>query len=215
MKTSAIILAAGLSSRMGDFKPLMKLKEKTVVENLIDSIIEAEIDEIIIVLGFRGKDVERHIKSNYKFHLTLNKITFVYNEEYKETDMLTSIKIGIKSLSYCHGFYIIPGDMPAIKKDTFISLKNSMIKSKSEVVFATLNGYKKHPPLISYRFKDTILDYEGEGGLREIWKLYNINIKYVPVNDYGCAIDIDTKRDYEALVKYINNRDNLIVDKIG
>lgn len=213
MKTSAIILAAGLSSRMGDFKPLMKLREKTVIENLIDSVIEAEIDEIIIVLGFRGKDVENHIKANYK--CDLNKIIFVYNENYKETDMLTSIKIGIRNLSYCHGFYIIPGDMPAIKKDTFMTLKNSMIKAKSEVVFATLNGYKKHPPLIDYNFKDTILNYEGEGGLREIWKIYKLNIKYVPVNDYGCVIDIDTKKDYEALVKYINNRENLIVDKIG
>ena len=45
-----------------------------------------------------------------------------------------------------------------------------------------------------------------------LWKVYNLNIKYVPVNDYDC--DIDTKRDYEDLVKYINNRDNLIVDKI-
>ena len=215
MKTSAVILAAGLSSRMGDFKPLMKLKEKTVIENLIDSVLDAEIDEIIIVLGFRGKDLENHIKSNYKYDLALNKITFVYNKNYKKTDMLTSIKIGIRNLSYCDGFYIIPVDMPAIKKDTFITLKNSMIKTKSEVVFATLNGYKKHPPLIDNNFKDIILNYEGEGGLREIWKVYNLNIKYVPVNDYGCAIDIDTKRDYEALVKYINNRDNLIVDKIG
>lgn len=213
MRTSAIILAAGLSSRMGDFKPLMKLKEKTVIENLIDSVIEAEIDEIIIVLGFRGKDVENHIKSNYKYDL--KKIVFVYNENYKETDMLTSIKIGVRNLSYCDGFYIIPGDMPAIKKDTFITLRNSMIKTKSEVVFATLNGYKKHPPLIAYDFKDTILNYEGEGGLRGIWKIYNLNIKYVPVNDYGCVIDIDTQKDYEALIKYINNRDKVIVDKIG
>ena len=76
MKTSAIILAAGLSSRMGDFKPLMKLKEKTVIENLIDSVIESEIDEIIIVLGFRGKDVENHIKFNYKYNLELNKMIY-------------------------------------------------------------------------------------------------------------------------------------------
>ena len=213
MRTSAIILAAGLSSRMGDFKPLMKLKEKTVIENLIDSVIKADIDEIIIVLGFRGKDIENHIKANYKYDL--KKIAFVYNENYKETDMLTSIKIGIRNLSYCDGFYIIPGDMPAIKKDTFITLKSSMIKTKAEVVFATLNGYKKHPPLIAYDFKDTILNYEGEGGLRGIWQIDNINIKYVPVNDYGCVIDIDTPKDYEALIKYINNRDKLIVDKIG
>lgn len=213
MITSAIILAAGLSSRMGDFKPLMKLREKTVIENLIDSVIEAEIDQIIIVLGFRGKDLENHIKNNYKYDL--KKISFVYNENYKETDMLTSIKIGIRNLNYCDGFYIIPGDMPAIKKDTFIILKNSMINTKSEVVFATLDGYKKHPPLIAFDFKDNILNYEGEGGLRGIWEIYNININYVSVKDYGCVIDIDTQKDYEELIKYINNRDNIMIDKIG
>ncbi len=38
-RIGGLILAAGLSSRMGDFKPLMPLRGKTLIENTIDSLL--------------------------------------------------------------------------------------------------------------------------------------------------------------------------------
>ena len=49
---AAIILAAGYSSRMKSFKPLLPIGELTAVERLMSSVRAAGIDDIIVVTGY-------------------------------------------------------------------------------------------------------------------------------------------------------------------
>lgn len=53
-RIGGLILAAGLSSRMGDFKPLMPLRGKTLIENTIDSLLLCGVAPIVVVLGPPG-----------------------------------------------------------------------------------------------------------------------------------------------------------------
>ena len=69
-----LIVAAGLSSRMGCFKPLLPLRGKTVIENTIDSMLLCGISPVVVVLGYRGREVEAvlHSRSYYrKHHVTM------------------------------------------------------------------------------------------------------------------------------------------------
>lgn len=199
MKINGIILAAGLSSRMKAFKPLLKLKEKTIIEYSIDSMFNAGVDQIVLVLGFRGEEVQNLLLNKYES----SKLRFIYNENYAESDMLTSIKIGISALETCDTFYILPGDMPAIKAETFHKVKESMKGTSAMVAFPTVNGHKKHPPLISWRCIEPILNFHGDGGLRGLWNSLKDNIATVPVDDFGCSMDADTKEDYTNLVRFM------------
>ena len=198
MKVNGIVLAAGLSSRMKLFKPFLKLKEKTIIENSIDSMFNAGVNKVVVVLGYRAKEVEEFLYDKYDS----SKLVCIYNDEYAETDMLTSIKIGISALDKCDAFYILPGDMPAINTQTFLIVKKAMCKINAMVSIPTINGYRKHPPLISWNFKDNILNFNKCGGLRELWKLFEEQIVTVPVEDLGCIIDADTKEDYNKLIYY-------------
>ena len=56
-RIGGLILAAGLSSRMGDFKPLMPLRGKTLIENSIDSLLLCGVDPIVVVLGAFPGDI--------------------------------------------------------------------------------------------------------------------------------------------------------------
>ena len=56
-RIGGLILAAGCSKRMGDFKPLMPLRGKTLIENTIDSMLLCGISPITVVLGHRGRDI--------------------------------------------------------------------------------------------------------------------------------------------------------------
>jgi len=67
---------------------------------------------------------------------------------------------------------------------------------------------RKHPPLVSQRCINYILRFQNEGGLREVWKYFENQIETVPVDDYGCTIDADTKADYEKMVKYMESKSN-------
>lgn len=201
MKINGIILAAGLSSRMGAFKPILKLKEKTIIEHSVESMFHAGVNQLIVVLGYRGEEIEALLCDKYDN----SRLTFVYNRKYADTDMLASVKIGISSLDSCDAFYLLPGDMPAINTETFIGIKEIMCKTHAMVAFPTIDGHRKHPPLISWRCIDCILRFNGEGGLREIWRKFENQVVTVPVDDLGCMIDADTKEDYSRLMDYMEN----------
>ena len=200
MNINGIILAAGLSSRMKLFKPFLRLKEKTIIENSIDSMFNAGVNKVVVVLGYRAEEVENFLRDKYDF----SRLICIYNDKYSETDMLTSIKIGLSALDKCDAFYILPGDMPVINTETFLTLEKVMLKTNSMVTIPTINGHLKHPPLISWEFINHILNFNKCGGLRELWKLFDKQIVKVPVEDFGCMIDADTKEDYNKLVDYTN-----------
>ena len=60
-----LILAAGLSTRMGQSKPLTKFLDKKLIDQTIKTMQEAGIDKIQIVTGFEHERVEAYLQDNY------------------------------------------------------------------------------------------------------------------------------------------------------
>lgn len=201
MKIKGIILAAGFSSRMGAFKPLLELRGKTIIEYSIDSMFAAGVEQVVIVLGYRGNEIEALVKSQYDMF----RVKVVHNKKFAQTDMLTSVKLGVLSLEPCDAFYLLPGDMPAINTQTFEAVKQVFCTADALVAFPTIEGYRKHPPLIAWGCRRHILNFDKEGGLREVWKQLEGAIVTVAVDDLGCTIDADTIRDYKRLIKYMES----------
>jgi molybdenum cofactor cytidylyltransferase len=114
-----LILAAGLSSRMGDFKPLMPFRGKTLIESTIDSMLAAGVKQIVIVLGYRRNEIESVLRLHYG-----KEIIYASNPHYETTDMLTSIKYGLRSMPHCKAFFLLPGDMPVVKKTHSLNFKS-------------------------------------------------------------------------------------------
>lgn len=202
MKISGLILAAGMSSRMGNFKPLLKINNKTMIEHSIDNMLAAGVEDIVLVLGYRGNEIEEVLK----FHGYSNKkVQVIYNEKYDTTEMLDSVKIGLNKIRKCDAFFLLPGDMPAINPYTFLKIIDKLrySENKLKIVFPTIEGYKKHPPLISKAYIYDILNFESDGGLRELWKNFQSNILTIPVDDTGCTIDVDTKIQYKEVCNYM------------
>ncbi|MFA9462707.1 MAG: NTP transferase domain-containing protein [Velocimicrobium sp.] len=202
MRVNGIILAAGMSKRMGEFKPLLQINKKTMIEQSIDCMLESGVETITLVLGFQGKKIEEVLeKGSNKKH----QIVTVYNEAYATTQMLDSVKIGVRNLKECDAFYLLPGDMPAIHPNTFLKVQEEMKKQKARIVFPTVEGYRKHPPLIASECIMDILNFESDGGLRELWKTFKYKIVEVPVDDFGCTLDADTKAQYQSICQYMNH----------
>lgn len=196
-RIGGMILAAGLSQRMGDFKPLMPLRDKTLIENTIDSMLMCGISSVTVVLGYRGSQVEEILRSRY----IGDALTLAYNNAYATTDMLTSVKIGLSAMPQCDAFFLLPGDMPVVSKQTFLAVYRAMPHTAPGIVFPTLEGYRKHPPLIDSRFIPEILHYDGQEGLRGFWRLHEDAVVTVPVDDVGCWTDLDTFTQYSRCVQ--------------
>ena len=195
-KICALVPAAGLSSRMGDFKPLLPFRGKTVIESSVESALLGGADSVTVVTGYRSEEIERTLAEAFG-----DRVRFVRNENYAETDMMHSIRLGVGALQECDAFFLLPGDMPAVSEKTFVRLLSERERSGCMVIIPTLNGAQTHPPLIDSGMIPRILEFSGNGGLRELWKQFGDDIKTVPVDDRGTSMDIDTPGDYQEMRK--------------
>ena len=158
-----LVLAAGMSSRMGAFKPLMPLRGKTMIENTVDSVLDGGAKQVVVVTGYRGEELEQVLRRRYGAELILAR-----NPDFCKTDMMESIRIGCRRLPDCDAFFLMPGDMPVIRPTTFQKLLSERPADRMSIVFPTLDGYRKHPPLVDARLIPEILAFHGDGGLRQL-----------------------------------------------
>lgn len=191
-----LILAAGLSSRMGDFKPLLPFRGKTLIENTVDSVLSSGAQSAVVVTGYRGAELEALLRSRYG-----ERVIFARNDDFAQTDMMRSIQIGCRALPPCDAFFLLPGDMPVVRQSTFEKLLRARHTEEASVVFPALGGYRKHPPLVDARLIPKILAFDGDGGLRGLWQQHEELIRTVPVDDEGVWVDLDTPGDYEQCRK--------------
>ena len=186
-----LVLAAGLSRRMGDFKPLLPFRGKTLIENTLDSILSSGAHQVVVVTGHRADELEAVLGEKYEGRVILTR-----NHEFAATDMLRSIQIGCAAMPECDAFFLLPGDMPVVEPITFQKVL-AQRDGTLGVIFPTLDGFRKHPPLVDYRLIPQILSFHGEGGLRRFWQEQEHLIRTVAVDDAGVWMDLDTQEDYK------------------
>lgn len=187
----AVIPAAGMSSRMKAFKPLLPYRDSTVIECTVDAVLKA-VPRAVVVLGNHADEVERVLRKRFGDSLTI-----VRNPDYRSTDMLRSVQIGLEALGECDGFFLLPGDMPTVKSDTLKVLVEAF-DGEHMVIFPSCNGRKGHPPLIAASMIPVIRSYRGDGGLRAI--LSGVPQKLIELSDKGITVDLDTPEDYAAML---------------
>ena len=192
----AIVPVAGLSSRMGAFKPLLPLRGRTVIENCVESALNGGTETVVAVTGYRADEVESVLSASFG-----DRVRFARNTAYAESDMLRSVKTGLEALPECDAFFLLPGDMPEISEETFTRLLFARDETPSPVIMPTVDGRQTHPPLIDAGLIPEILSFDGEGGLRQLWKELEDNIILVAVDDAGTCVDLDTPEDYTKMLR--------------
>jgi molybdenum cofactor cytidylyltransferase len=188
----AVIAAAGLSSRMGAFKPLLPYAGQTIVESTINKLQAVGVGEIIVVVGHRHEEIEKQF---------LNKpVHFVYNPYYRQRDMLYSLQCGIKSIREAAAVFLMPVDMPAISLATFSSIVDIWNRKQAPIIVPRQNGRMKHPPFISKSYFSAITSFAGDGGLRAILRNLSADTFFLDVDDDGLNFDVDTMEEYQMLL---------------
>src|ERR1044072_9182284 len=97
INVAAIVLAAGRSRRMREFKPLLAYGDQTVIESCISNLRAGGVEKILVVVGHRSEDVRRSVKS---------KVEFVTNPN-PDSAMSASVKLGVQNLSPTTGAVLI------------------------------------------------------------------------------------------------------------
>ena len=186
--STAILLAAGRSSRMGAFKTLLPFGNKTVIECCLDYLREGGVDEIVVVVGHRAEEIRQ----------TISGVTFATNPD-PDSAMGASIAVGVSALrETAQALLIALADHPAVPP-TIVSTLLESWKGGARLVMPTWNGRGGHPVLVDLSFKAELLRLSESGGLRAFFEAHASEVKRVPVDSPFVARDMDTWDDYRAL----------------
>jgi CTP:molybdopterin cytidylyltransferase MocA len=185
MKIGAVILAAGLSSRMGEFKPLVQLGDKTMLAHGVGVFRRCGIKSILVVTGHRSEEVQAEARRLG--------VRWCHNADFAR-GMFSSIQAAVKRLPKLDGFFLLPVDIPLVRPVTVASLCAAFERKK--VICPSFRDMCGHPPLIPARLISDILRYDGTGGLGG---LLNRQAKALPVWDRGILLDADTADDLVVL----------------
>lgn len=198
MKLAAIILAAGFSSRMADFKPLMRLGEETLLARCAALFRQAKIRSIVCVTGHRHAEVETEAN-----HLGLH---CVPNPDYA-LGMYSSVCAAVRGLRKVDGFFLLPVDIPLVRPATIATLIAAF--DGQTVVLPRFEDETGHPPLFPAHLIPDILKHDGQGGLQGLLESRSKKeIKTVQVWDRGILLDADTPEDFAILA---NRYDRLAI----
>lgn len=185
---SAIILAAGESRRMGKPKQLLPLGKATILECTIDNFLNSELNEIVVVVGYRAEQVSSSIAGK--------PVSIVVNTAYRD-GMSTSIIAGLSLISNnAQGIMLALADQPFIDSQTINCLVESFGAHDKGIVLPTYQGKRGHPVILSIKYKEELLSLKGDIGGREIIHRYPDDVLEVPVNCEGICVDIDTVDTY-------------------
>lgn len=203
----AVILAAGLSSRMKDFKPLLHVDGTTAIEGLVESAKVAGIDDITVVTG--------HNRELLSPVIAAMGVREAYNEDY-EQGMFSSVKTGLAAAAASgkKGYLLMPVDCPLVSASVMREVMSAGLKEPEKFAVPVYEGKKGHPLLVSAGFIDEICTWQGGGGLKAVTNAHPDEMVRVPVNEEGCLLDMDTPEGYEEIVNFVKKgfrRDKLEV----
>jgi xanthine dehydrogenase accessory factor len=194
-----VILAAGMSSRMGVPKQLIEISGETLVRRAVHAAMAAGQKNIIVVVGAYADGV-RAALSNLP-------VTVVENADY-QSGMASSIVAGVRSLAATsQGVLLMTCDQPLITPEHLAALIN-LFKSQNPRVCATeYGGISGVPALFSPSLYPELLQLKGERGARALITKYVGEMVTLPCQD--AVMDCDTPQDLELV------RANILTRNLG
>ena len=186
---AAVIAAAGLSSRMGEFKPLLPFDGTTVIRRCAENLLKAGAEELVVVVGHRGAEVAAALSGTGA--------VIAENPDYAHTQMFDSLRIGLAAL---HGetdrVLLTPGDVPWVSP----ALVRTLTEAKADFVCPVCGDRRGHPVSLAGRCVPALLDYDGAGGLRGAVEALGFSTAFVETPEIGVTVDLDTPEDYRHLL---------------
>ena len=214
-KIVGILLAAGLSTRMGRPKQLLPFGNSTLIETVIDNMMSSNFDDVRVVLGHCAEEIEKLIGNLG--------VKTVYNPDYRD-GMLSSAQIGIRSIKFPllskistisneksnetnrDAFSLMLVDQPFITTQLINKTIDGYRDSKKGITIPSYNYQRGHPVIFHNKYAKEIVSLKNDsGGIRSLYKSNADEIHYVNVDTDYILKDIDFPDDYtKALQESIN-----------
>ncbi|MBN1682489.1 nucleotidyltransferase family protein [Candidatus Bathyarchaeota archaeon] len=197
MRVSAVVLAAGKSSRMGKNKLLLEIEGKTILDNLL-STLTLILKEVVVVTGYDPEPIRR-IAEKYDCLL-------VHNFKH-EKGMTSSFQAGLSAIN-TDGVFLVLGDQIGLEKGLLLKMIDKLSNEDALIISPIHKGKYGHPVLFHRKIYTEILNQREDSVLKEI--ITNNSNKHKTVKgSVWTTLDFDTPEDFEKIKKLWVKRDQV------
>jgi molybdenum cofactor cytidylyltransferase len=183
---SCIVPAAGRSSRMGLWKPLLPFRGSTIIQTVLTAALSV-CERLIVVTGYREAELKAVLHGAQRVTLTANPGW--------EMGMFSSIQRGVSCVD-TDRFFIVLADKPFIRPEVYVSLLHA---ESADAIFPVFDGKRGHPVLLSNAVREAVLAGDPmTGSMRSL--LSGLNVEEIPWPDDSILRDIDTREQYDDAV---------------
>jgi molybdenum cofactor cytidylyltransferase len=193
-RIAAVVLAAGLSSRMGDCNKLLcEIDSTPMVRRVVETLIDAAVGEVIVVTGHDAPAVVAAVAG-----LDLG---LAHNANYR-SGLSSSLAKGLAAVpETADGALICLGDMPLVAADTIRRIVEEFAPSLGKEICAPVrHGRRGHPVLFGRSLFKDLQALSGDVGGRKLFDAFPTRVIEVIVDDEGILTDFDTGEDFDRTV---------------
>lgn len=195
MPTAGVILAAGMSTRMGTPKQFIKLGDKTLLEIAVNAAVASQLETVVVVLGHEFEAASTLLSGTSGFASLI-----VVNNTDVAQGMSRSLHLG---LSMVHESFpsvmFLSADQPLVTSPLINSLLDRFWSSDKDICIPFAGGRKGPPTIFSRRYFPDLFNVEGDKGGRDVIGTAADDVLAVELEDPTCLMDIDTPADLVAL----------------
>lgn len=180
---------------MGEPKQLLPFADSTILETVVDNMLESKFNEVIVIIGHCAEQMQQLIADR--------PVKTVFNPDYHK-GMLTSVQAGVRSLNLANvnesrnAFSLMLVDQPFITSTLIDKIIDAYTQVEEGIVLPSYNYRRGHPVIFNHKYADVIISLGVDSdGVRSLYKTYHDDIHYVDVDTDAILRDIDYKEDYE------------------
>ena len=199
VRVGAVVLAAGLSRRMGGRnKLLLEVDGAPMIARAVDAALASSARPVVVVTGHDAAGVRAALAASGR-RSRRRELAFVHNPQ-PEAGLSGSLRLGVAALAgEVDGVVVCLGDMPWVRGEHIEALIAAFAaRVERPVCVPTHDGKRGNPVLWPARHFAAIAALSGDQGARALLAEFAGEIVYVPMADPGVTLDVDTA---EALSK--------------
>lgn len=191
---SAILTAAGESSRMGSPKPLLDWHGVTLVEYQVGQLFDAGVSEVIVVLGHRADEVVSAVSRSGAKH--------VINDRYRQ-GKTTSVIAGLSCIDPTNdAILLLAVDQPRTS-DIISQVIQHHLSQGGLITSPRYEGHGGHPLIFSATLNTELSQItEDRQGIREVFEAHRDALVELPIYDPMIRLDINTPQAYKQAKAY-------------
>jgi len=203
---SAVVLAAGMSTRMGRNKLLLSFRDKPLVVHAVDTLLASKVGEIIVVLGHESEKVWDQLEvyaGQVANGAQSGRVRLVENPDYRD-GLSTSVRTGVQAVSpEAEAIMIYLADQPLLEPGDVDRIVEALDEAKARdkmIVVPFFKGERGNPVILDASLRDSILGIVGDIGCKGVIKRYPEKVYAIEMENDHVVRDVDDVQAYERLV---------------